>query len=50
MKERTIVATAVALLASAVVLGIGNTDIVLVVVLIVLFSLCIAYAEGCEKL
>jgi hypothetical protein len=50
MKERTIVTGFVALLATAVVLGAGNTDIIFVVVAIAPFGLGIAYAEGCEKL
>jgi uncharacterized membrane protein YedE/YeeE len=50
MKERTIVTSFVALLATAVVLGTGNTDIIFIVVTTALFGIGIAYAEGCEKL
>jgi hypothetical protein len=50
MKERTIVTSFVALLAAAIVLGTGNTDIIYVAVFIALFAIGIAYAEGCEKL
>jgi hypothetical protein len=44
------VTSVVALLAGAVGLGIGNTDVIFVAVNIGLFALGIAYAEGCEKL
>ena len=50
MKERTIVITMVALLACVGVLASGNTDVIYVAVAIAFFGLCIAYAEGCEKL
>ncbi|MCE0496321.1 MAG: hypothetical protein LV481_00025 [Methylacidiphilales bacterium] len=50
MKERTIVASFVAFLTGAVVLGTGNTDIIYVAASIALFGIGIAYAEGCEKL
>jgi len=50
MKERTVVISVVALLAGAIILVAGNTDIIYVAVSIALFALGIAYAEGCEKL
>jgi hypothetical protein len=50
MKERTLVASIVALLGGAVILGMGNTDLIYVAVSIALFGIGIAYAEGCEKL
>ncbi len=50
MKERTLVASAVGLLAGAGVLASGNTDVIYVAVSIAFFVLCIAYAEGCGKL
>ena len=50
MKERTLVTTIVAALAFAGVLAAGNTDVIFVIVSIAFFALCIAYAEGCEKL
>ena len=50
MKERTIVTGIVTVLAAAIVLGTGNTDIIYVFASIAFFVLCIAYAEGCEKL
>jgi hypothetical protein len=50
MKERTVVTGFVALLATAIVLGAGNTDIIFVAISIALFGIGIAYAEGCEKL
>jgi len=50
MRERTIVATVVTLLAAVLILATGNTDVIFVVVSIAFFGICIAYAEGCEKL
>ena len=59
MKEKPIVASVVALLVAGVVLALlgariiwalGNTDVIYVVISIAFFGLCIAYAEGCEKL
>jgi hypothetical protein len=50
MKERTIVTGMVALLAAAVVLATGNTDVIYVAVTIAFFCICIAYAEWCERL
>jgi 1,4-dihydroxy-2-naphthoate octaprenyltransferase len=50
MKERAIVATVVSVLAGALILGTRNTDVIFIAVSIVFFILCIAYAEGCEKL
>ena len=50
MKERTIVASAVALLVIVSVLFARNTDVIFVAVAIAFFGICIAYAEGCEKL
>jgi hypothetical protein len=50
MKERNMVASAVALLAGAGVLASGNTDVIYVAVSIAFFAVCIAYAEGCGKL
>ena len=48
MKEKTIVAGVVVVLASALVLAAGTPDVVYVAVSIAFFGLCIAYAEGCE--
>jgi hypothetical protein len=50
MKERTIVTSAVALLVIVAVLVTRNTDVIFVAVAIAFFGICIAYAEGCEKL
>ena len=50
MKERTIVISAVALLAFAGVLLAGNTDVIFVVVTVALFGIGIIYAEACDKL
>ena len=59
MKEKPIVTSVVALLAAGIFLALlgariiwarGNTDVIYVVVSIAFFGLCIAYAEGCEKL
>jgi hypothetical protein len=50
MKERTLVACAVALLAGVGVLASGNTDVIYVALSIAFFVVCIVYAEGCGKL
>jgi uncharacterized membrane protein YccC len=50
MNERTLVTGIVSVLAAAIIAGIGNTDVIFVIVSILFFGLCIAYAEGCERL
>ena len=50
MKERTIIKGVVALLASIAILFTGNTDLIYLMAAVLLFSLCIAYAEWCERL
>jgi hypothetical protein len=50
MKERTLVKSAVGLLAVVVVMATGNTDIIYVAVGVLFFIVCIAYAEWCERL
>ena len=45
-----IVTGVVALLAAAVVLATGSTDVIYVAVTVFSFVVCIAYAEGCERL
>jgi hypothetical membrane protein len=50
MKEKAIGTTAVGLLASLVGIFIGGTDAIYVVVSVLFFGLCIAYAEWCQRL
>jgi hypothetical protein len=50
MKDRLFAGSAVSLLAGAIILGTGNTDLLYVVVCIALFGIGVVYAEGCEKL
>ena len=50
MKERTIVTGVVALLATAMLLATRNTDVIYVIVSVLFFIICIAYAEWCERL
>ena len=50
MKERTIVKIMVALMVGTIVLALGGTDVIFVAASIAFFGICIAYAEGCEKL
>jgi hypothetical protein len=50
MKERTIIQTIVALLAVAIILGLGNTDLIYVGAAALFFGICIAYAAWCERL
>jgi hypothetical protein len=50
MKDRIFAKSAVGLLASAIILATANTDLIYVAVLIALFGIGIAYAEGCERL
>ena len=50
MKERMIVTGMVAALAAAVVLATRNTDVSYVAVTVFSFVVCIAYAEGCDRL
>jgi hypothetical protein len=50
MKERKIVGGAVTLLVAAVVLATRNTDVIYVAVTVFSFVVCIAYAEGCDRL
>jgi hypothetical protein len=50
MKERTIVTIIVGLLAAVLACVFGGTDGIYVIVSILFFGLCIAYAEWCERL
>jgi hypothetical protein len=50
MKERIIVKCVVGLLAGAIILATRNTDVIYVGVTLLFFIICIAYAEGCERL
>jgi hypothetical protein len=50
MNERTIIKCVVALLATAVVIATGNTDLIYVGASVLFFVICIGYAEWCEKL
>lgn len=50
MNERTIIKCVVALLAAAVVVATGNTDLIYVGASVIFFGVCVAYAEWCEKL
>jgi hypothetical protein len=50
MKERTIIKSMAGLLACALILGIGNTDLIYIGAALLFFSLCIGYAAWCERL
>jgi hypothetical protein len=50
MKEKRIVGIVVVLLAAILGIFIGGTDAIYVVVSLLFFGLCIAYAEWCERL
>lgn len=50
MKERTIIKSMAALLAVAVILATGNTDLIYLVCSVLFFAICIAYAAWCERL
>jgi len=50
MKERKVVGGAVALLVAAILVATRNTDVIYVAVTAFSFAVCIAYAEGCERL
>jgi hypothetical protein len=50
MKERTIIKSIVGLLAVAVILGIGNTDLIYIAGAALFFGICVAYAAWCERL
>jgi hypothetical protein len=50
MKERTFVGGLVAFLILGSLLATGSTDGIFVAVTVGFFLLCIAYAEGCERL
>ena len=50
MKERTIIKSIVGLLAAAVILGIGNTDLIYIGAAVLFFGICVAYAAWCERL
>jgi hypothetical protein len=50
MNERKIVGGVVALLVAAVVLATRNTDVIYVAATVFSFVVCIAYAEGCDRL
>ena len=45
-----IFAAFVVALVARIVLATGNTDVIYVPVTVLFFILCIAYAEGCERL
>ena len=45
-----IVTGMVALLAAVIILATRNTDVIYVAVTVFSFVVCIAYAEGCERL
>ena len=50
MKERTIITIVIGVLASALVAALGGTDGLYVVLSLLFFGICIAYAEWCERL
>lgn len=50
MNERTIIKGIVALLATVVVLGLGNTDLIYIGASLLFFGICVAYAAWCERL
>jgi len=50
MKERTIITTIVGLLAGAVIIATGNTDLIYIGASVLFFVICIAYAAWCERL
>ena len=50
MKDRTIIKGVVVLLAAAVILGIGNTDLIYIGAALLFFAICVAYASWCERL
>jgi hypothetical protein len=50
MKERTIIKCVVGLLASALILATGNTDLIYTGATLLFFAICIGYAAWCEKL
>jgi len=50
MKERTIITSIVGLLAAAIIIATGNTDLIYVGAAVLFFVICIAYAAWCERL
>ena len=50
MKNKTIVKGVVALVVAGAALATRNTDVIYVAASVLFFALCIAYAEGCERL
>jgi len=50
MKERTIIKIIVGLLAAALIIATGNTDLIYVGATLLFFGVCIAYAAWCERL
>jgi succinate-acetate transporter protein len=50
MKERTFVGGLVTFLVIGSLLATGKTDVIFVAATLLFFLLCIAYAEGCERL
>jgi len=50
MKERIIVKCVVGLLAFAIILATGNTDLIFIGASVLFFAIAIAYAEWCERL
>jgi len=50
MKERKIVGGAVAFTGCRIVFVTRNTDVIYVAVTVFSFVVCIAYAEGCDRL
>jgi len=50
MKERITVKIIVGLLAAALAIAFGGTDALYIILALLFFGLCIAYAEWCERL
>ncbi len=50
MKNRIVVRSVTALVVFGVALATRNTDVIYVAVSVLFFVICIAYAEGCERL
>jgi hypothetical protein len=50
MKERTIIKCVVGLLVAVLVLAAGNTDLIYIGAALLFFTICIGFAEWCERL
>ncbi len=50
MKEKTIIQCIVGALAAALIFAFANTDLLYLGAAVLFFTLCIAYAEWCERL